>query len=212
MYVRCPVVFISLTVSHKKTSYHGNEIPCLGQRMIGAKFSIVRWRNTRDVFSSWSRYRPSKSFKKTTKIEVDEIKNMCAALVKSMSRLVEKFTSAKGRHILHYTDFSLCLRLIRVNVTSKYTENIRWYHFDSKKFIIINSCRPWLLLVKQTSENDSDENIRLDESDCEESEGIADIIDNIPVIPGICIARDDTEWISNNNNAPERFAIRNVLR
>ncbi|GFV79520.1 histone-lysine N-methyltransferase SETMAR [Trichonephila clavipes] len=42
---------------------------------------------------------------------------------------------------------------------------------------------------------DSDEDIRLDESDCEESEESADVIDNIPVNPDIYLARDDTEYI-----------------
>ncbi|PRD28571.1 UNVERIFIED_CONTAM: hypothetical protein NCL1_31959 [Trichonephila clavipes] len=40
---------------------------------------------------------------------------------------------------------------------------------------------------------DSDEDIRLNENDCEESEGSADVIDNIPVNPDIYFTRDDTE-------------------
>ncbi|GFW61314.1 uncharacterized protein TNCV_4136321 [Trichonephila clavipes] len=59
----------------------------------------------------------------------------------------------------------------------------------------------------------SDEAIKLDESDCEESEESADVIDNIPVNPDILFtARDGTEWIPHNNNAPGRFETRNLLR
>ncbi|GFU56498.1 uncharacterized protein TNCV_1137251 [Trichonephila clavipes] len=78
-------------------------------------------------------------------------------------------------------------------------------------------------LLRELSENESDsgelscsnsdfyENIRLSESDCEESEEIADEIDNIPVNSDINVARDDTEWIPHNSNVPGRFAARNVL-
>ncbi|GFV17553.1 uncharacterized protein TNCV_2385261 [Trichonephila clavipes] len=59
---------------------------------------------------------------------------------------------------------------------------------------------------------DSDEDIRLSETDYEESEEKTDIIDYIPVNPVTYIARDSTEWIPNNSNVPGRFAIRNVLR
>ncbi|GFW37501.1 uncharacterized protein TNCV_861081 [Trichonephila clavipes] len=59
---------------------------------------------------------------------------------------------------------------------------------------------------------DSDEDIRLSESDYEESEESADIIDNIPVNPDTYIARDGTEWTPHNSNAPGRFAARNILR
>ncbi|GFW63820.1 uncharacterized protein TNCV_3744251 [Trichonephila clavipes] len=59
---------------------------------------------------------------------------------------------------------------------------------------------------------DSDEDIRLSESDCEESEEIADIIDNIPVNSDIYVARDGTEWIQRNSYVPGRFVTRNVLR
>ncbi|GFW62026.1 uncharacterized protein TNCV_1684571 [Trichonephila clavipes] len=60
-------------------------------------------------------------------------------------------------------------------------------------------------LFKKVSENESDdgelacsnlhsdENIKLSESDCEESEESADIIDNIPVNPDIYVAGDGTE-------------------
>ncbi|GFT28574.1 uncharacterized protein TNCV_429681 [Trichonephila clavipes] len=58
----------------------------------------------------------------------------------------------------------------------------------------------------------SDEDIRLSETDYEESEEKTDIIDYIPVNPVTYIARDSTEWIPNNSNVPGRFAIRNVLR
>ncbi|GFW97805.1 hypothetical protein TNCV_1425681 [Trichonephila clavipes] len=54
----------------------------------------------------------------------------------------------------------------------------------------------------------SNENIRLSESDCEESEKSADTIDNIPVIAGIYIARDDTEWIPLNSDVPGIFATK----
>ncbi|GFW78143.1 uncharacterized protein TNCV_136121 [Trichonephila clavipes] len=52
---------------------------------------------------------------------------------------------------------------------------------------------------------DSDEDIRLRESDCEESEERANIMDNIPVHPDKYIARDDTEWIAHNSNVPGRM-------
>ncbi|GFT16488.1 uncharacterized protein TNCV_281251 [Trichonephila clavipes] len=58
----------------------------------------------------------------------------------------------------------------------------------------------------------SDEDARLSESDSEESEESADVIDNIPVNPAIYVARDATEWISHNSNVPGRFATRYVLR
>ncbi|GFW95497.1 hypothetical protein TNCV_1721991 [Trichonephila clavipes] len=41
--------------------------------------------------------------------------------------------------------------------------------------------------------HDSDEDLRLSESDCEESGGSADVIDNIPVNPDVYISRDGTE-------------------
>ncbi|GFV94732.1 uncharacterized protein TNCV_3864551 [Trichonephila clavipes] len=56
------------------------------------------------------------------------------------------------------------------------------------------------------------EDIRLKESDCEESEENGDIIDNIPVSPDIYVARDGTEWIPYNSNVPGRLATRNALR
>ncbi|GFV52745.1 uncharacterized protein TNCV_2874161 [Trichonephila clavipes] len=58
-----------------------------------------------------------------------------------------------------------------------------------------------------------DEDIRLNESDCEESKESADVIDDIPVNPDIYVAREEhTEWIPYNSNDPGRFATRNVLR
>ncbi|GFX18626.1 uncharacterized protein TNCV_3310871 [Trichonephila clavipes] len=57
-----------------------------------------------------------------------------------------------------------------------------------------------------------DEDIRSSESDCEESEESADVIDNTPVNPVIYVARDGTECIPHNCNVPGRFATRNVLR
>ncbi|GFU35642.1 uncharacterized protein TNCV_2099381 [Trichonephila clavipes] len=58
----------------------------------------------------------------------------------------------------------------------------------------------------------SDEDLRLSESDCEEFEESADIINNIPVNFDIYIARDSTEQIPHDSNAHDRFASRNVLR
>ncbi|GFW85881.1 uncharacterized protein TNCV_1623251 [Trichonephila clavipes] len=59
---------------------------------------------------------------------------------------------------------------------------------------------------------DSDEDIILSESDCEETEEKTDIIDAIPVNSEIYIAKVSIEWIPYNSNVPERFATRNVLR
>ncbi|GFV57808.1 hypothetical protein TNCV_3071871 [Trichonephila clavipes] len=58
---------------------------------------------------------------------------------------------------------------------------------------------------------DSDEDIRLSESDCEESEEGADVIENIPVNPDIYDATDGIECTPYNNNVPGTFATRNVL-
>ncbi|PRD21702.1 UNVERIFIED_CONTAM: hypothetical protein NCL1_51054 [Trichonephila clavipes] len=58
----------------------------------------------------------------------------------------------------------------------------------------------------------SDEDIRLNESNCEESEESADVIDIIPINPDIYASRDGTEWIPHNSNVPGRFVTRNVLR
>ncbi|GFW64620.1 uncharacterized protein TNCV_700261 [Trichonephila clavipes] len=75
-------------------------------------------------------------------------------------------------------------------------------------------------LLREISENESDggelscssldcdEDIRLRESDCEESEKSTDRIDNIPVNPDIYFARDDTEWIPHNSNVFVRFATK----
>ncbi|GFT89195.1 uncharacterized protein TNCV_3085711 [Trichonephila clavipes] len=51
--------------------------------------------------------------------------------------------------------------------------------------------------------------IILSESDCEESEESADVIDNIPVISDSYVTRD---WILHNSNVPGRFVTRNDLR
>ncbi|GFV87685.1 uncharacterized protein TNCV_779691 [Trichonephila clavipes] len=76
-------------------------------------------------------------------------------------------------------------------------------------------------LLRELSENESDggelfcsnldseEDIRLSESDCEESEESADEIDNIPVNPDAYIVRYGSEWISH---VPGKFVTRNVLR
>ncbi|GFW32086.1 hypothetical protein TNCV_2601121 [Trichonephila clavipes] len=60
--------------------------------------------------------------------------------------------------------------------------------------------RPSFSLIRELSDSskleyiaDSDEDIRLNESDCEESEERADVIDNIPVNPDKHVAKDDTE-------------------
>ncbi|GFW51696.1 HTH_Tnp_Tc3_2 domain-containing protein [Trichonephila clavipes] len=57
-----------------------------------------------------------------------------------------------------------------------------------------------------------DENIRLNESDCEEYEESADVIDYIPVHPDMHVSRDDTEWKPHNSEVTGRFVTRNVLR
>ncbi|GFV59509.1 uncharacterized protein TNCV_4791271 [Trichonephila clavipes] len=66
--------------------------------------------------------------------------------------------------------------------------------------------------LRLISNLDSDEDIRLSERDCEESNEKTDIIDYIPVNPDIYIAKDGTEWILHNSNVPGRSPIRNVLR
>ncbi|GFX93893.1 uncharacterized protein TNCV_3412561 [Trichonephila clavipes] len=76
-----------------------------------------------------------------------------------------------------------------------------------RQFININSCRS----AKNSSLN-SDEDIRLSESDCEESEKKSDEIDNVPVHSDIYAVRDSLKRILHNSNAPGRFATRNVLR
>ncbi|GFU80072.1 hypothetical protein TNCV_579521 [Trichonephila clavipes] len=58
---------------------------------------------------------------------------------------------------------------------------------------------------------DSDENIRFNESDCEEFEESADAINN-PVNPNTSITRFGTECIPHNNNVPGIFATPNILR
>ncbi|GFX17951.1 uncharacterized protein TNCV_2293991 [Trichonephila clavipes] len=75
-------------------------------------------------------------------------------------------------------------------------------------------------LLRELSENESvgclmscsnldfDEDIRLSEDDCKESEKSADVIDNIPVNPDIYVARDVTLWIPHNWNVPGRFATK----
>ncbi|GFV82040.1 hypothetical protein TNCV_3152381 [Trichonephila clavipes] len=49
------------------------------------------------------------------------------------------------------------------------------------------------------------------ESNCNESEESADAIDNIPVNPGIYVARDVTEWIQHNINVRAILATLNAL-
>ncbi|GFY17805.1 uncharacterized protein TNCV_1075401 [Trichonephila clavipes] len=58
----------------------------------------------------------------------------------------------------------------------------------------------------------SDEGLRLNESDYEESEESADVIDNIPVNPDMYVTGDSTEWIPHNSNDPGRFVTQKVLR
>ncbi|GFS95505.1 hypothetical protein TNCV_814551 [Trichonephila clavipes] len=58
----------------------------------------------------------------------------------------------------------------------------------------------------QTSGRDSDEDIKLSESDCDESEEKTDVINYVPVNPDIYIARFGTEWIPHNSNVPGRSA------
>ncbi|GFS91932.1 uncharacterized protein TNCV_1931081 [Trichonephila clavipes] len=72
-------------------------------------------------------------------------------------------------------------------------------------------------LLRQLSENELaviyiPMNIRLNESDCEEFEVNADVIDNIPVNADIYVTRDDTDWIPHNSNVPGRFTPINVLQ
>ncbi|GFU09660.1 hypothetical protein TNCV_5027091 [Trichonephila clavipes] len=57
---------------------------------------------------------------------------------------------------------------------------------------------------------DSDEYIRLRESDCEEPEESANEIDNIPVIPDTYVVSYDTEWIRHNGPAKENEALSQV--
>ncbi|GFT25382.1 hypothetical protein TNCV_182131 [Trichonephila clavipes] len=52
---------------------------------------------------------------------------------------------------------------------------------------------------------DSDEDIRLSESDRKESEESADDIDNIPVNPDFHVVRDGTERTPPISNVPGRF-------
>ncbi|GFU95081.1 uncharacterized protein TNCV_4138651 [Trichonephila clavipes] len=56
------------------------------------------------------------------------------------------------------------------------------------------------------------EDIRLSESECEESEESVVVIDNILVNPDIYVARDGTEGIPYNGNIPGEFVNRNVLQ
>ncbi|GFT98878.1 uncharacterized protein TNCV_3792841 [Trichonephila clavipes] len=58
---------------------------------------------------------------------------------------------------------------------------------------------------------DSEEDVRLSESDCEESEESADVIDNIPVNPDMYVARDSRDWILHNN-VSGRFETQNFLQ
>ncbi|GFY30426.1 hypothetical protein TNCV_4066761 [Trichonephila clavipes] len=51
---------------------------------------------------------------------------------------------------------------------------------------------------------DSDEDIRLNENDCEGTEESGDVIDNVPVVPDIYVVRDDIEWIATRNVLRQR--------
>ncbi|GFT72234.1 retrovirus-related Pol polyprotein from transposon 412 [Trichonephila clavipes] len=60
-------------------------------------------------------------------------------------------------------------------------------------------CQPHPLFEKESdggelscSNSDADEDVGLNESDCEESEESADIVDNIPVNPDVYVSRDST--------------------
>ncbi|GFW48794.1 uncharacterized protein TNCV_4243741 [Trichonephila clavipes] len=59
---------------------------------------------------------------------------------------------------------------------------------------------------------DSDEDIRSNESDCEESEESVDVIDSIPVNLDKYISRDKTEWIPHNSKLPGRFFDKAVIQ
>ncbi|GFW13853.1 uncharacterized protein TNCV_2097341 [Trichonephila clavipes] len=54
----------------------------------------------------------------------------------------------------------------------------------------------------------SDEDIRLNENDYEESEESADVIDNIPVNSDRYVARASIEWIPHKSNVPGRFTTK----
>ncbi|GFU72105.1 hypothetical protein TNCV_3858771 [Trichonephila clavipes] len=54
--------------------------------------------------------------------------------------------------------------------------------------------------------DNSDEDIKLSESDCDKSEEKSDVIDNIPVYPDIYVVRDGAEVITHNSIVPSRFA------
>ncbi|GFU05446.1 hypothetical protein TNCV_3290931 [Trichonephila clavipes] len=58
---------------------------------------------------------------------------------------------------------------------------------------------------------DSDEDRRLSESDCDESEESSVVIHNIPVNLDIYATSDGTESLPNNSNVCGRFATRNIL-
>ncbi|GFT72277.1 hypothetical protein TNCV_1801511 [Trichonephila clavipes] len=63
-----------------------------------------------------------------------------------------------------------------------------------------------------SSNLDFDEDIRLSESDYEESEVSADVIDRVPENSDIYVARDGTELIPLNSDVPGRFQTRNALQ
>ncbi|GFW80766.1 hypothetical protein TNCV_348691 [Trichonephila clavipes] len=79
-------------------------------------------------------------------------------------------------------------------------------HFYGKIFLEMGNST--ISSLMSCSNLDSNEDIRMSESDCEESKESVDVIDNIPVRHDI--ARVDTEWISHNSNVPGRFVTRNV--
>ncbi|GFY18895.1 transposable element Tcb2 transposase [Trichonephila clavipes] len=91
----------------------------------------------------------------------------------------------------------------------------RIYHPTNKNTLIRALTEEWDKLPPQLLDNvvqNSDEDIKVNENDCEESEESADVIDNIPVNPNIYVTRDGTEWIPYNINVPGRFETRNVLQ
>ncbi|GFX74957.1 uncharacterized protein TNCV_1845291 [Trichonephila clavipes] len=77
------------------------------------------------------------------------------------------------------------------------------------------AAKKWCSMVQRTlneyffHNKESDEDIRLSESESKES---ADEIDNISVNTDIYVTRNGTEWIPHNSNVPGRFATPNVLQ
>ncbi|GFT97856.1 uncharacterized protein TNCV_2167661 [Trichonephila clavipes] len=101
-------------------------------------------------------------------------------------------------------------RLIKIETLSLYG-----FHFLAFDLLHVRDdtlCRAAEMLSVPDIAKYSDEDIRLNESDCEESTESVEEIDNIPVNPDIHVARDGTECIPHNSNVPGNFATRNVLR